>query len=441
MERNTDSLTAETFDVLVIGAGIYGACIARDAALRGLKVALIDKNDFGSATSHNSAKIVHGGIRYLQHFDFRRVRESVSELGTWLTVAPHIVKPMRFVIPTQGYLTRGPAALFTGLLLHRLLATGTQGKVMPERRTAAGRVHGKRELAARLPGVPQSGLSGIASWDDGQFVDADRIIMECIQSAVDDGAVAANYVEAVEVLQTNNRVCGVAASDTVSGSEIEIRAKTTVVAGGPWAGVFLDRTLGKQTADHTPPLAKNMNIVVPQIFGNYAVGIPSRRKSDAMVGSESRLYFIVPWKNVSVIGTTHFPYNGDPDEYQATETEVEQYLDELNAAYPPARLSPEDVLYVYSGLTPADTDSVRGEVGRSKRAEIIDHATVDGIDGIVTAIGVKYTTARLVAEQVVDLVQNKSGLSTPSRVARTAPLPGAKAFPLHGGEKAQASSP
>jgi glycerol-3-phosphate dehydrogenase len=428
MKRDTESLSAQHFDLLVVGAGIYGACIARDAALRGLTVALIEKGDFSSATSHNSGKIVHGGIRYLQHLDFRRVRESVSELGVWLTIAPHLVKPLQFVVPTQGYLTRGPAALLAGLVMHRMIATGTQRNVMPGLRTAAGRIYSKSRLREMLPDLPMSGLSGAASWYDGQLVDADRIILECVQSAVGCGAVAANHVEAIDVLRSDGRIHGIAAIDRVSGSELEIRATMTVVAGGPWAGSFLNRTLGKQSANLAPALAKNMNIVVPRIFSDYGVGIPSKRESDAVVGSESRLFFVAPWKNVSIIGTTHFPYDGDPDEYQATEAEVEQFVDELNAGYPPARLSPENVLYVYSGLTPADPDSVRGEVGRSKRAEIIDHGMVDDAEGLITTIGVKYTTARLVAERVVDLVQKKNRSSTTSRDARMTRLPGGENY-------------
>jgi glycerol-3-phosphate dehydrogenase len=428
MKRDLDALASGQFDLLVVGGGIYGACIARDAALRGLHVALIEQSDFSSATSHNSGKIVHGGIRYLQHLNLRRVRESVSELGIWLTIAPHLVCPMKFVIPTQGHLMRGPAALFAGILAHKLIATGTQRHVTAALKTSMGRVYSKAALHDMIPGLPGEDLTGAASWYDGQLVDADRVVLECVEAAVENGAIAANHVSAEAILRANGKVSGVGAIDQLTGNELEIRAKTTVVSGGPWAGSFLAKSIGGDASALAPPLAKNMNIVVPKMLSGFGVGLPSQRKSDAVMGSESRLYFFAPWKDVTIIGTTHFPYDGDPDEYEPTEDELQSFLDELNAAYPPAALSHEKVHYVYAGLTPADPESVRGEVGRSKRAEIIDHALAGNADGLITAIGVKYTTARLVAERVVDLVQKKLGRSGRSLEARSALLPGARGF-------------
>jgi glycerol-3-phosphate dehydrogenase len=425
MQRDINSLTTRRFDLLVVGGGIYGACTARDAALRGLDVALIEQSDFSSATSHNSGKIVHGGIRYLQHLDFRRMRESLAELGVWLAIAPHLVKPMEFVIPAQGYLMRGPAALLAGVIVHRLTGLGTQRSVPESLKTRMGRIYRKSTLQKMIPGLPPEGLTGAASWYDGQLVDADRVVLECVQAASDIGAVVANHVVAESLLMANGKVEGIAATDRIGGRELEIRAKTTVITGGPWARSFLGKVFGSDAQALAPPLAKNMNIVVPQLLGDYGIGIPSQRKSDAVIGSESRLYFVAPWKDVSIIGTTHFPYDGAADSYKPDEEEIQEFLDELNSAYPRADLSLDQVHYVYSGLTPADPDSIRAEVGRSKRAEVIDHSIANNADGLITVIGVKYTTARLVAERVIDLVERRMGRRPNGKLARTRPLPGA----------------
>jgi glycerol-3-phosphate dehydrogenase len=171
-----------------------------------------------------------------------------------------------------------------------------------------------------------------------------------------------------------------------------------------------------------------MNIVTRQLLPDYGVGIPSKRSSDAVIGEESRLFFITPWKDVSAIGTTHFPYEGDPDDYRVTDREIAEFVDEINESYPPARLTLDDVLYVYSGLTPAEPETTKGEVGRSKHAEIIDHESRDGCEGLISAIGVKYTTSRLVAERVVSLAQKKLRVEGFERKAREVRLPGAEGW-------------
>ena len=426
MQRDLDALANGRFDLLVIGGGIYGACIARDAALRGLSVALIEKEDFCSGTSHNSLKIIHSGIRYLQHLDFQRVRESIDERRIWLTIAPHLVRPLKFVIPTQGYLTRGPVALQAAILLHRLLGLNWNRGLPEDLRIPTGRVYSRSKLRDSIPGLPLRGLSGAASWHDGQVVDADRLVLGCLESAVEHGARVANYLRAASLLQANGKVSGVSAVDAIGGREIEIKARVTVNAGGPWARKILQRFLGSNAGAVMPALAKNMNIVTRQLLPDHGVGIPSNRRADAVVGSESRLFFITPWKDVSAIGTTHFPFEGDPDEYRVTEQEIADFLDEINESYPPARLKQDDVLYVYSGLTPAEPEPANGEVGRSKHAEIIDHGSRHGCDGLISVVGVKFTTSRLVAERVVSLVQKKLGTAGLESTARSHLLPGAE---------------
>lgn len=426
MKRSIDELEDGSFDLLVVGGGSHGACIARDAALRGLSVALIEQGDFSSGTSHNSLKIVHSGIRYLQHLDIRRIRESINELRTWLTIAPHLVQPLQMVIPTQGYLSRGPMALQIALLLHRLLGLGLPASVPATAKIPLGRVRMKSSLADTIPGLPLDGLSGSASWHDGQFLDADRVVLECVEAAARIGAVVANYVSATSLLYSDRKVSGVTAVDEIKRTEFEIRARMTILAGGPWTEQILAGSLPDNAQVSVPPLARNMNIVTRRMFSEFGIGIPSKRSSDGVIGSESRLFFVTPWKNVSVIGTTHFPYEHGPDDYHVSDSEIDEFINEINESYPSANLKSSDVLYVYGGLTPAESEANRGEVGRSKQAEIVDHSSSSGIEGLVSVIGVKYTTARLVGERAVTLAMRKLGAHGDATIGRKALLPGAQ---------------
>ncbi len=432
MKRDVSALDDRSFDVVVVGGGIYGACIARDSALRGLSVALIDKSDFGSATSHNSLKIVHGGIRYFQHLDFVRVRESINERRFWLSMAPHLVKPIEFVIPTFGYAARGPIALGLANLMHRIIGWDWNRGVSSEMKIGMGGLLSKGELESRVPGLPLSGVSGAATWVDGQMEDADRVLLECIEAAAINGACVANYVDCTGLLHRKDGVYGVEATDSITGRQFEIRCKQVVNACGSWGRSLLSNVLGKaSTVDSIPEFSRNINVVTRKLVDGFGFGVSSKRAGDGVVSDQSRLYFITPWKNVSIIGTTHFRYDGKPDDYKVEESEICEFLDEINAAYPPAKLNLDDVVYVYGGLTPIEAGESKGEVIRSRHGDIIDHESAHGLAGIISVVGVKYTTARLVAERVVDLICRKEGINANSRLSRLSPLPGAErvAFP------------
>ena len=200
--------------------------------------------------------------------------------------------------------------------------------------------------------------------------------------------------------------------DLLDGSELEIRARVTVNACGPWSGDLLRRAPRDLSKGHNLGLTKGINLVTRKLFDGYAVGVVSRRVSDAVLGSGQRLYFITPWYDCSVIGTAHLPYEGDPERCRFTESEVAGFLDEINDACPGVRLTLDDVRYCYGGLTPAEGVQ-RGEVKRAHRSVVVDHQRSDATAGLVSVVGVKYTTARLVAEQAVDLVFRKLGKTPP----------------------------
>ena len=424
MRRDLGAVEATVHDLLVVGAGIYGACIARDAARRGLSVALIDRGDLGAATSHNSLKILHGGLRYLQHLDLVRLRQSAREQRHWLKIAPHLTRPLAFVMPTWGHGTRGPEAMRAALTLHGLLArAGSERAIGPK--LPLGRILSRAECLEHIPGLADPRLSGGALWYEVQLVDADRALLECVQDAAAHGAAVATYVAAEGFLGTPDEVSGVGAEDLEGGGGLEIRARLTINACGPFAAAMLGRL--PRPAGSFGGLAKGLNLVVRRpLLPGPAIAVSSRQRSDSLVPrSDGRLYFLTPWQGRTVIGTSHLPYSGEADAYRFEETDILNFVAEINAAWPAAQLAREDVLYAYAGLTPAEGEGGAGEVRRARRGQVVDHGQ-GGIRGLISVQGVKYTTARLVAEKVVDLALARLGRTAePCRTALE-PLPGAR---------------
>ena len=420
MKRQVARLGEKKFDALVIGAGIYGAAVARDAAMRGLKVALIDKDDFCGKTSHNSLKIIHGGLRYLQHLNFKRTLESIQEQSIWLEVAPHLVKPLPCVMPTYGHLMRGPEAMWAGIKLFQLMRFGRNRRLTVDRKISRGKILSKKDCLSLLPNINTKGLTGAALWYDAQVFDADRAVIEMIISAAEEGAVVANYVEAKSLVIDGNRVAGAVVRDNTDNQEYQINSKYVINTAGPWAKQLIEMTGQKQAADYDLPLTESMNIVTRPLFGKNAIALNSKIDSDSVVGATKRLYFFTPWKGCQAIGTTHFSYSGNPDDLLVKENEVQQFIDEINQVYEGLNLSLDDVSYCYKGLTPAADDKDNGS--RAHEGRILDHQK-DGLDGFISMVGVKYTTARLEAEKTVNLLANKLQIKAKCQT-RTKSLPG-----------------
>lgn len=430
MRRDLPAMAAETFDVVVVGGGIHGICAARDAALRGYTVALLERGDFGTATSHNSLKLVHGGLRYIQHLDFGRMRRSLLERRAWLKTAPHLVRPLQFTMQTFGHVTRGPEALWTACRVHDALGYDRNRGLTPERRMPPGRLLSRSEVDAILPGAANDAHNGGACWYDGQMLDPSRIMIECVESATDAGAAAANYAEVFGILTSRSGACGVRLRDRLTGDSFEIRSRSVVNAAGPWVDDVL-RTVERETRDVASdrPHNLNMNIVTRPIVASSAIGVKSKRRSDSRVDAGGRLYFITPWRGVSVIGTTHVPYSGAPDDSAVSDEHIAEFVDEINAAHPPAELAPEDVLYCYWGLTPSEGELEAGEAKRSRHGEVVDHGRENGPAGLYSIVGVKWTTARWMAQVAIDRVEETLGVQKRPCTTDTALLPGARGYP------------
>jgi len=424
LKRDPKALAATVVDLVVIGGGIYGAAIAREAALRGLGVALVERGDFGGATSANSHKIIHGGLRYLQHLDVVRLRESLHERSTLERIAPHLVHPLPVVVPTFGHGLRGKELLTIGVVLHRLfrLTTGD-----PPAGVVDGLAPGpisRARLLELLPGLADSAATGGVVFYDSQVYNSERLVLGYVRSAVDAGALAANYVEATGLLRESGRVGGVLARDRLDGATFEIRGRTVVNAAGPW----IAKILGDAGASWTSgPLVRVMNVVTRQLFPRVAAGLYGRASHDdaaAVLSRGQRLYFFVPWRDRTIIGTANAAFDGDPSSLAVTRAEIDAFLSEVNAAYPTAALSAEDISVVYAGLQPSAGVSRRsGEIQVSNHYRIADHRS-DGMPGFFSVEGVKYTTARDVAVKFVDRWLSSTGKSSrPSRSAELA-LPG-----------------
>lgn len=431
MKRNLAALANTNFDVLIIGGGIYGVWTAWDAAQRGLSVALVEKGDFGSATSSNSLKIMHGGLRYLQHADFKRMRESVRERGILMRVASHLVHPLPCLMPTYGHAMKGREALRIALLMNDVLSFDRNAQLDdPQKQIPGGRLVSASEVQRLVPEVETKNLTGGALWYDCQTYNTERLLFSILHSAAKAGAEAANYVEAVGFIKEKDRIAGVRAKDVPTGDMLDIRAKITINNSGPWVDRVLNLVNGGYPKRKFLP-SKTMNLVIKrQLIPEYAVGVSSKfefKDKDALISKGSRALFIVPWRNHSLVGTTHLPFEGDASNFKITEEDVHTFMNELNAAYPAAALKRADISFFYGGLLPmAPSSDHHGDVRLVKHYTLCDHQQEDRLEGLVTVVGVKYTTARDVAEKTIDLIFKKLGRQPPRcRTHET---------PVHGGD-------
>jgi glycerol-3-phosphate dehydrogenase len=432
MKRDLVELTRRKYDLLVVGGGIYGSCVAWDALLRGLSVALVEKGDFGHATSSNTLRIIHGGLRYLQHGDISRMRQSMFERSAFMRIAPHLVHPLPFLIPTYGHLTRGKEIFSLAVLINNLLVSGRDQLDDPQKHLPHSRVISRAECLDIFPGIDDMGLTGAALVHDCQMYCSERLVLSFVRSSFESGASVANYIEVTGLLEEAGRVVGIRARDVLNGEELEVRAKIVVNTSGPWRTRILDLMNGRGPRRRLP-LSKAFNLLLNrQIVPRYAVGIYSKggfKDRDAVLNKGSRLFFITPWRGRSLIGTVHLPYDSDPDQITVTEPEIGAFLNEINEACPALNIKRRDISFAYVGLLPSAATSAAQLL---KRYQIYDHQREDGIRGLISVTGVKFTEARHVAEKTVDLVFTKLGQTVPrSTSAKTR---------LHGGQIEQFQS-
>ena len=382
--------------MLVVGGGVYGLAIAYDAAQRGLSVALVERGDFGAATSFNHLKTIHGGLRYLQTADLRRMRESIRERRAFARIAPRWIAPLPFLMPTRASLTRNSIALKVALAIDALVGRDRNDNVDPARHLPAGRVVAGSACRELFDGAIPT-VASAAVWHDYQTVDGDRLTLAFAKAGVACGAVLANYTQATAPLTTGQKLGGVRARDAVTGQTFDVRARAVVNAAGPWGA-----TLFADSAERTRwPLLKAMNLVTSR---------PARKA--ALVGATraGRALVLLPWQGRTLIGTSESRDLRRPDDQDARREEVTAFVADINDTFPGFSLAPDEVTLVHRGIVPAA--GATSGVSLLGRSRIIDHAH-EGMSDLISIVGVKYTTARVVAERAVDLLLRKLGRSAP----------------------------
>ena len=410
MTRDLRRLADTRFDLLIVGAGIYGATLAWDATQRGLSVALIDRGDFGGGTSANSMKTVHGGVRALQTLNLAQVRFFVRERRALSRIAPHLVHPLPFVIPTYSGLTRNPLTMRVVFGLYDLLSHDRNDRPDRSHHLPHSRLVSRDECLALNPVIAPDGVTGGIVWHDCQLHNADRMVLSFVLSADAAGAVAANYVEATGWIRKGERIVGVQAADRLGAASFDIRATLVVNVAGPWADA-LTRDLSPAVRSGRPlGLAKQLNLVTRSITRDHALG--------GRAGS--RFLFAAPWRDVSIVGTSQDPFEGRTDDFRVRETDVARFLMEVNQAFPAAGLTVDDVRLVHRGLLPATDGSGRFLL----RESVVRDHRADGVPGLMSVLGVRYTTARGTAERATDAAFSILGRSSPPCRTSETPLTG-----------------
>ncbi len=432
MQRDLSALTDREYDLVIIGGGMFGACAAWDATLRGMSVALVEKGDFCGGTSANSFKIVHGGIRYLQHADLVRLWSSCRERSALLRIAPHLVQPLPIVIPTYGYGKQGQAFLGAGTLLYDLLTLDRNRDIRdPARHIPWTRFWNARRTLEEFPDLPSENLSGAAVFCDGQMYNPTRLVLAFLKSAVQRGAQMANYVEATRFAREDDCVRGVYVKDIRTGDELLIRSRAVLNAAGPWSERLLNRGRDSRAIEPGPYSRDACFVVRRQLSSAYALAVQGRTHDpDTLFSRPARHLFLVPWRGVTLVGVWHKVYTRCPDEVEVTADELRSFIEEVNWAYPALDITLNDVALWNAGLVPFGENEPGSEhLSYGKRSRLIDHEKADGMRCLVTLIGIRYTMGRSDAAAAVDIVCRKLGRS-PIR-------PPTDRIPLYGGDIAE----
>ncbi len=424
--RDLRPLKSETFDLIVIGGGITGANVLREASLRGMHAVLFERGDYASGTTQATSKMIHGGLRYLKNGEIGLVRESLRERRTLARLAPHALRPETFLFPI--YANRGPGRLTmrAALGIYDLLGIDRNLGVDPEHRLPGSRYLDASATLAEEPGLDFRRLKGSYLYCDYANLNPERLCVEMILAARERGAVARNYTEVRRLNRRSNGVYEVRVQDRRTGQSGIVNARAVVNAGGPWAdyleGLATGRRPSSASASGNLRRSKGIHVVTRSFVHNKTV---------VLMKPDGTHLFMIPWRGRTLIGTTDTAFDEHPDRLRVTRADVAKVLGDVNALFPGANLQAErDVEYFYGGLRPL----LSGEAGQSsynasRRVEILHHGEdrrsgdAPGLGGFFTVLGGKYTTSRSLAEKLIDRVCDfLPGRFGPGRSAQV-PLP------------------
>ncbi|MCW6035185.1 glycerol-3-phosphate dehydrogenase [Spirulina subsalsa FACHB-351] len=415
--RHFQTISNETYDLIIIGGGVNGAGVARDAALRGLKTILIEKGDFAGGTSSWSTRLVHGGLRYLEYFEFPLVWESLREREVLLKTAPHLVKPLMLTVPVYEERSRPYWKIWAGMLLYDVFS---YDKSVP-----CHRMLPRGEFKQLFRSLDTEKVKGGAQYYDAQAEYAERLCLENILDAQRAGATVLNYVEVTALVREGDRVQHLECRDVLTGQEFRVTGTPqamVVNTSGPW----VDRVCERGKAGDIPsPIGKKRkiggtkgsHIIVNRFTGAPETALYVEAKTDG------RPFFIVPFLGRVLIGTTDLLYDGTLDTVKADNEEIDYLLQETNFIIPTANLTRSDVTFTYSGVRPLPYAEGK-KPGEFTRKHILHDHSSEGVKNLISLIGGKLTTYRHVGEEMVDLVYQKMGRSAPPCSTLKAPLPG-----------------
>ena len=408
--RDLAQIQQNEYDLIVIGGGINGAGVARDAAIRGLKTILIEKGDFASGTSSWSTRLIHGGLRYLEYFEFPLVREALREREILLHTAPHLVNPLLLTIPIYRDRSRPYWKIWAGMILYDFFS---YDKTLPIHRMLT-----KAKFQQLFRSIDRDKLAGGAQYYDGQIALAERLCLENIISAQEAGAVVLNYAEVTGLQQDKQRITQLTCQDKLTGETFTVGTSDNAVVintAGPW----VDRVckLGKIGQTRKIGGTKGSHIIVKSFPGAPDTSLYVEAKSDG------RPFFIVPWLGKYLIGTTDIPFKGDLDKIKADNDEIDYLLQETNNIIVNANLSRDDIVYTYSGVRPLPNAEGKKPGSITRKHILYDH-TKEGVKNLISLIGGKLTTYRHVGEEMVDAALKKMKRNAPKCQTDKLPLPG-----------------
>ena len=415
--RDLTTIENQDYDLIVIGGGINGAGVARDAALRGLKTILLEKGDFAGGTSSWSSRLIHGGLRYLEYFEFPLVREALKEREILLRTAPHLVSPLLLTIPIYSDRSRPYWKIWAGMVLYDVFSFD---KTLPLHRMLP-----QAKFKQLFRSIDPEGLSGGAQYYDGQVAHAERLCLENIISAREAGAVTLNYTEVTQLQRQGDRLNAIVCRDVLTDKEFTVKGhnKTVVInTSGPWVDKVCK--LGVEN-NQDAPIGKTRKIGGTKgshIFVNPFPGAPETAFY-VEAKSDGRPFFILPWLDMYLIGTTDIRYQGDLDRLKASNEEIDYLLTETNNIIPTANLSRQDIKFTYSGVRPLPNQEGKKPGSVTRKHILYDHSQ-EGVTNLISLIGGKLTTYRHVGEEVVDAVYRKMMKAAPLCPTDAQPLPG-----------------